>query len=284
VGSALCLSEAQVCKQTVFDDFCKYMTEDYVIESGQYAGQSLSVASVLNYVGCLVQMAAPSSSTRDAAHKANSRMRGMEKEEEQPEEEDYLFSDAKEAERRMHADEEKQTAWGCLLPGADDRAPKVPPNASICYLTYMEKNRNMPGISNSDRNRLNRLVEIFDAMATTEEKKQLKPPPLGGSIVDMVDMGERRVIASNLSTLVKYYLQSKFMTFSGGIRPTLMPGKEFLTSHIENNERLLKKESLEISDLSALRTWRLANENQVLGEEVQALMAANRPGGKKRKA
>ena len=87
-----------------------------------------------------------------------------------------------------------------------------------------------------------------------------------------------------LSTLVKYYLQSKFMTFSGGIRPTLMPGKEFLTSHIENNERLLKKESLEISDLSALRTWRLANENQVLGEEVQALMAANRPGGKKRKA
>lgn len=74
-------------------------------------------------------------------------------------------------------------------------------------------------------------------------------------------------------------------SYSGGARETLKPGSEFKTSHIENNEKLLKKESINPPNLDHLPAWRAENEERVLAEELRACNAANhQPRGKKRRA
>ena len=52
------LSERQVCCFSLYDDFAKFIAFEYKIEKGEYNGNFLSAGSVLDYLGCLIQIAA----------------------------------------------------------------------------------------------------------------------------------------------------------------------------------------------------------------------------------
>ena len=52
------LSERLVCCYSLYDDFAKYIAFEYKIEKGEYKGNFLSAGSVLDYLGCLIQIAA----------------------------------------------------------------------------------------------------------------------------------------------------------------------------------------------------------------------------------
>ena len=52
------MSEAQICNPKLYEDFVRYIKDEYVIEGGRNNGEKLSVHSVMNYLGCLIQVAA----------------------------------------------------------------------------------------------------------------------------------------------------------------------------------------------------------------------------------
>jgi len=54
----LALSEAEAVRPKMYEDFVTYLKIDYLIESGRSKGDRLAVHSVMNYLGCLIQVAA----------------------------------------------------------------------------------------------------------------------------------------------------------------------------------------------------------------------------------
>ena len=51
------MSESQVINPTMYEDFLKYLVDEYVVEAGRSRGERLAVHSVMNYLGCLLQIA-----------------------------------------------------------------------------------------------------------------------------------------------------------------------------------------------------------------------------------
>lgn len=49
------MSESQVINPTMYEDFLKYLVDEYVVEAGRSRGERLAAHSVMNYLGCLLR-------------------------------------------------------------------------------------------------------------------------------------------------------------------------------------------------------------------------------------